>query len=59
MWGNLWQNPLKYPIIAHCHLCLEMFEGKGLTNILKICGFKNVFDRMFFKHLIENISKTF
>ena len=30
------QSPLKSPIIVHCHLCLDMFEGEGLISILKI-----------------------
>ena len=48
MWGNFRQSPLnpKIKIIAHRHLCLDMFEGLGL---------KNVFDRMFLKHLTRNV----
>ena len=34
MLGNF--CPLKSPIIAQRHLCLPMFEGKHLINILKI-----------------------
>ena len=29
-------SPVKSLIIALCHLCLEMFEGKHITSILKI-----------------------
>ena len=30
-------SPPKSPIIAHHHLCLDMFVGKGLISILKMC----------------------
>ena len=36
MWGNIRRSPLKSPIIAHRHLCLEMFEGEYLISILEI-----------------------
>ena len=51
MWSNFLQSPLKSPIIAHCHLCLDIFEGEGLKNK----GLKNFFDRMFLKHLTNNV----
>ena len=51
MWGNFCQSPLKFPLIAHRHLCLDMSEGEGLISILKIWIKKKVFDRMFLKHM--------
>ena len=32
----LTQSLVKSPIVAHCHLCLQMSEGKHLISILKI-----------------------
>ena len=49
------QSPLISPIIAHRHLCFEIFEGKNSANM----DIKNVCDRMLSKCWIENISKTF
>ena len=51
MWGYFLQSPLKSPIIAHRHLCLDMFEGEGLISM----NLKTVFGRMFLKHLINNV----
>ena len=46
--------------MAHHHLCVDMFEGKDLFNKhSESIRLKNIFDRMFLKHLTENISKTF
>ena len=50
---------IKSPIIAHRHLCLNMFEGAGLNKHSENMGLKNGFDRMFLKHLINNIFKHF
>ena len=55
MLGNVRQSPLKSPIIAHHHLCLEIFEGEGFYKHSENMGLKNVFDRMFLKHLINNV----
>ena len=52
------KSPLKSPIIAHRHICLQMFEGKYLTNNLKY-GYKNICVRMFLKFLMENTSKHY
>ena len=56
--GKFLTKPLKCPIIAHCHLCLDMFEGEGLMHSDNM-GLKNVFDRIFLKHSINNVFKTF
>ena len=48
------RGPLKSPIIAHRHLCLDMFESEGLISILKY-GFKKHFDRIFLKDLMNNV----
>ena len=34
--GQFRQSPLKSAIIAHRHLCLNMFGGEGLISILKV-----------------------
>ena len=48
--GQFLTKSSKSPIIAHRHLCLDMFEGEGLK-----IWFKNVFDKMFLKHLTSNV----
>ena len=57
--GNLGYSSLKSPFTAHHYVCVQIFEGKRLINILKISLQKTIYDRMLSKDLIENISNTF
>ena len=57
-------------ILQHCHLCLDMFDGKGLISILKIWVYKtflnvfktfdqqcslNILCELFIKYFIMNV----
>ena len=48
----------KFPVTAHHHLCLQMFEGKCLISILKI-RVQKLFMTDCCQTFDKNISKTF